>query len=250
MARACVLASALYAGSASAASPELLEDLRAAFGPDFVVAELEAPVIEDSRAWIERPEGVYEYRFVLGSDDGAERQTEMHVPVAARPERAWQRRIGDELVETFVAEPDRDLLLVEELDREHGYRIEISPGVHLPARIEPGAVWEIDASLDVYETETGEQAHEGSLEALHRYLGAFRVRTPAGEFDTILLREDFTLRVGPLHAEDDRLLFFARGLGLVAEKEALRASALLLLRMREKTAKVLVSVPDAAADFL
>ena len=71
------------------------------------------------------------------------------------------------------------------------------------------------------------------------------MRTPAGEFDTIVLREDFKLRIGPLKAEDDRLLFFARGVGLIAEEEALRASAILIIRMKEDSAKILVEYPDS-----
>ena len=73
----------------------------------------------------------------------------------------------------------------------------------------------------------------------------WRVRTPAGEFDTILIREDFKMKIGPLKAEDDRLLFFARGVGLVAEVEGVRASAVLVIRIKEHSAKVLVEYPDS-----
>ena len=70
------------------------------------------------------------------------------------------------------------------------------------------------------------------------------MRTPAGEFDTVLIREDFKMDVGPLTAEDDRLLFFARGVGLVAEVEAIRASAILIIRIKEHSAKVLAEYPE------
>ena len=149
-----------------------------------------------------------------------------------------------DLVETYKSSDERDVLIVEEVDHEHGFRVVIEPGVHLPAGIEPGDTWEIDADLTVYDTDDGSLDYHGKLHALHSYEGAFRVRTPAGEFDTVLIREDFKFKIGPLKAEDDRLLFFARGVGLVAEVEGLRASAILIIRMKEHSAKVLVEYPE------
>lgn len=215
------------------------------FGPGFVVEPIEAPVIENPYEWINRQPGAYVYRFVTGSDGGDEIQTERHVPDEENPDVAWQRRIGDSLVETFVSSEGQDILIVEEVDHEHGYRIVIEPGVHLPRDIEPGETWEIDADLEAYSTDDGSFLHDGTLDALHSYEGAYRVRTPAGIFEAVVIREDFRLRVGPLKAEDDRLLFFARGIGLVAEEEGIRASAMLVLRMQEDRAKVLVDYPES-----
>jgi hypothetical protein len=232
---------AAFSGTLS--EKELAEQL-ATFGEGFVVERIEPPTIENPHDWINRKAGTYVYRFVEGSDDGAETHVEEHIPDADNPETAWQRRISDTLLETYTSTDEMDVLIVEEVDHEHGYRIVIEPGVHLPAGIEPGATWEIDANLAVYDTEDGSFAHDGKLDALHSYEGAFRVRTPAGVFDTVLIREDFKMKIGPLKAEDDRLLFFARGVGLVAEVEGIRASALLVVHIKEHSAKVLVEYPD------
>ena len=239
---ACLLASAgAYAGSLS---QKELEEQLATFGADFVIEKIEAPRIENPHDWVNRRAGKYVYRFVEGSDDGAETHVEEHIPDPGNPDAGWQRRIGDSLIETYTTTDERDLLIVEEVDHQHGFRVVIEPGVHLPAGIEPGATWEIDADLTVYDMDDGSLAHEGELHALHSYEGAFRVRTPAGEFDTILIREDFKFHVGPLKADDDRLLFFARGIGLVAEVEGIRASAILIIRIKEHSAKVLVEYPE------
>jgi hypothetical protein len=239
----CSLLSSAGAYAGSLTEKELEEQL-AYFGDGFVVERLEAPTIENPHDWINRRAGKYVYRFVEGSDDGDETQTEEHIPDTDNPETAWERRIGDDLVETYASTDEMDVLIVEEVDHEHGFRVVIDPGVHLPSGIEPGAVWEIDADLSVYDMDDGSFAHEGKLEALHSYEGAFRVRTPAGEFDTVLIREDFKLKVGPLKVDDDRLLFFARGVGLVAEVEGMRASAILIIRLKEHSAKVLVEYPE------
>ncbi len=240
-----VAAASLMGNGANAdalSEAELMKRL-ALFGPDFVVERMQPDLIENPQDWISRKPGNYVYRFVAGTDNGDEIQTEQHIPNEQEPGSGWQRQIGDSLVESFETTAERDILIVQEVDYQRGYRIEIEPGVHLPARIEPGAEWEIDAELLAYRTEDGSFAHDGKLTAIHRYEGAFRVRTPAGVFDTVLIREDFLIKLGPMKAEDDRMLFFARDIGLVAEEEGIRASALLLFKVKEETAKVLISYP-------
>lgn len=229
---------------AQSLTEEELREQLASFGDHFVVEKLEAPILDNPHDWINRRAGKYAYRFVEGSDHGEETQTEEHIPDADNPETNWRRRIGDDLVETYRSSDKRDVLIVEEVDHEHGFRVVIEPGVHLPAGIEPGALWEVDADLSVYDLDDASLAYGGKLQALNSYEGAFRVRTPAGEFDTVLIREDFTIKVGPLKAEDDRLLFFARGVGLIAEVEGIRASAILIIRVKEHSAKVLVEYPE------
>lgn len=233
--------------AATLSDAELREQLDS-FGPNFLVERIEAPTIVNVHDWVNRQAGYYKYQFVEGSDGGDEFQLEKHVPDSANPDTAWTRHVGDTLVESFVTSNDRDVLIVEEVDHKHGFRVVVEPGVHLPGGIEPGAVWEVEADLNVYELEDGSLSHNGKLEALHSYEGAFRIRTPAGEFDTILIREDFILHIGPLKADDDRLLFFARGVGLVAEIEGIKASAILIFRMKEHSAKVLVEYPQDIGD--
>jgi hypothetical protein len=221
-----------------------LEERMSVFGDGFLIGPLEAPVISEPWRWIGRKSGDYVYRFTAGSDDGALRQTERHIPDEKNPDRAWERHIGKRLVETFVSTEAMDVVIVEEVDHQHGFRMEIKPGIHWPANASVGDEWKIDAELTVYEIDTGEFFKDGTLQSTITYEGAFRIRTPAGEFDTILMREDFLIHIGPLKAEDNRFLFFARDIGLVAEIEAIRASALLLLHVKEDSAKVLESYPQ------
>jgi|TARA_R110002073_G_scaffold25832_2_gene85163 hypothetical protein len=67
---------------------------------------------------------------------------------------------------------------------------------------------------------------------------------PAGLFDTVLLEEDYKIRIGPLKRDDVRYVFYAKGVGVVAEVEGIRASALIVFRMKEKSAKVLERYPS------
>lgn len=223
---------------------ELLRRM-AVFGDDFLVEVIEAPVVAEPLAWVRREPGEYVYQYVAGAADaeGNLVQRERHVPDPERPDRAWKRHVGDRIVESFEAEADHDVVIVEEIDHDHGFRIVITPGVHWPAGIHVGDEFVIESTLEVFPIGEQESTHNGTLESDLTYEGAFRIRTPAGVFDTILIREDFRLHIGPLKAEDDRFLFYAKGIGLVAEIEAVRAAALIVFHMKEDSAKVLARLP-------
>jgi len=240
----CLASAAL--SHADALSKDELVQRMSVFGEGFLVRSIDAPVIDQPARWIGRKSGDYVYRFTTGSDDGSPVQTERHIPNSDDPSRAWERHIGERLVETFVSTDAEDVLIVEEVDHQHGFRMEIKPGIHWPPNVAAGDEWQIDAALNVYEIDSGEFFKDGTLKSTITYEGAFRIRTPAGEFDAILMREDFLMHIGPLQAEDDRFLFFAKDVGLVAEIEAIRASALLLLHIKEDSAKVLQSYPRQA----
>jgi hypothetical protein len=237
----CAAAPTPRAGVNDAAA---LEERLAVFGQGFLIDRLAGRRLENPAEWIGRPYGEYRYRFVVGSDDGAQTHIERHVPDPEDPARGWQRIIGDRIVEVFVNTDDGELMTIHEIDRKHGFRVHIDPGVRWPPGVEPGDVWRSQASLAVYRTKSDEVYRRGTLDSTLTYEGMYRVRTPAGEFDTILLREDFVIHVGPMKAEDDRWLFFARGVGLVAEIEGIRATAAMLLHYKDDAAKVLEAPPD------
>ena len=243
-----LVALALILGSPGNAEPlsdqELIERL-SIFGEDFLVETIEGPLIRDPWRWVSPRAGDFTYRFVEGSDDGSLIQTERRVADTDTTHGGWERHIGERTVETFFRGEATDIVIVQEIDHKHNFRIDIQPGVHLPGNIQPGDEWQVSADLSVYRLDSDELFREGRLKATHTYEGAFRVRTPAGEFDTILVREDFQMHIGPLKAEDDRFLFFAKGIGLVAEIEAIRASAVFVIRVKENSAKVLEVYPSS-----
>ena len=70
--------------------------------------------------------------------------------------------------------------------------------------------------------------------------------TPAGTFPAALMRSEFDIKIGPAKVTDVQYSFFAKGVGKVAEIEALKVSALLIYHSHEKTAKVLAEKPKLA----
>ena len=81
------------------------------------------------------------------------------------------------------------------------------------------------------------------MKATATYVGAYEVTVPAGTFEAILLRIDAKIHVGPAKVEDTQYLFYAKGVGKVAEVEAQRIAAVLIYHSHSKTAKVLTSYP-------
>ena len=218
----------------------------ALLGAGVVLRAIEAPVMEKPALWLGRPAGRYRFTYVEGGVKGKPDQVEEHQPDPVRPELAWRRHIGDAMTEHLEVQPDFGIRHVEETDHTHGYRVTFEPGVAVPPGAKKGDTWQTDSELTAYEvTRPSDPSHRGKLRATRRYVGAYRVRVPAGEFDTVLLEETYDIQVGPLKASDTRHVFYARGVGIVAEVEGMRASALIVFRVQEKSARVLMELPPA-----
>jgi hypothetical protein len=86
--------------------------------------------------------------------------------------------------------------------------------------------------------------YTGKMATTLTYVGAYQVKVPAGSFDAVRVKVDVKLKVGPADVEDTQYTFFAKGVGKVAEIEALRVSAAMIYHSHSKTAKVLVTHPS------
>jgi hypothetical protein len=75
------------------------------------------------------------------------------------------------------------------------------------------------------------------------YVGAYEVKTPAGTWPAILIKNDLEVKIGPADVTDTTYCFYAKGIGKVAEIELLNVSALFVYHSHEKIAKVLVDWP-------
>jgi hypothetical protein len=87
-------------------------------------------------------------------------------------------------------------------------------------------------------------AHEGWLDVVYRYVGAYRLKVPAGTYDTVLIKSTLNGEIGPATVDDTQYRFFARGTGMVATVEQRDVSAFLVYRPHTEVAKVLVTKPN------
>ncbi len=235
--------------STRAATPTPATDLPAAIdllGPGVVLGAIEAPVMLKPALWVGRPAGRYPFSYRVGGEKGKPDQIEEHQPDPARPEHAWRRHIGAAMTESLEIMDDFGIRHVEETDHTHGYRVTFDPGITVPPGVKKGDRWQTESLLTAYAVSSpNDPVHRGKVLATRRYVGAYRLRVPAGEFDTVLIEETYDLQIGPLKASDTRQIFYARGVGIVAEIEGLRASALIVFRLQEKSARVLMALPTA-----
>jgi hypothetical protein len=225
--------------------PNDVKDAIQLLGEDFLVESISAPDLVRPAEWVGRSEGEYYFRYVSGDDHGKHEQVELHRPDPDNPHLAWSRHIGETIIEEITVVDGQGISIHTETDIEHGYRVEIHPGLSIPVGSAKGDVWKADNTLTVFDLgEPNKVAYTGSMTSLQRYVGAYRVKVPAGLFDTVLLEEDYKIRIGPLKGDDVRYVFYAKGVGVVAEVEGIRASALIVFRMKEKSAKVLERYPS------
>ena len=81
-------------------------------------------------------------------------------------------------------------------------------------------------------------SHEGALDVNYRYIGAYKVKVPAGSFDAILMKWTFKGKVGPAFVDDTQYRFFAPDVGIVAAVEQLDVSAVLVYNRHKMLAAV------------
>jgi hypothetical protein len=186
-------------------------------------------------------QGTWEYRIVSGDDEG-KTTTESYEKIE---NGSWKRIIGTTMIE-YITLSDDAWSKYAEIDLDFNYRSDFDPPVHHAANWEPGGSTVIESKIKV--TKVGEPddvKYHGKMKATVSYEGAYEVTTPAGTFEAALMKGVFEIKVGPAHVTDVQYLFFAPGVGKVAEIEALSVSALLLYHSHDKTAKVLTKHPSA-----
>jgi hypothetical protein len=131
-----------------------------------------------------------------------------------------------------------------ETDVEMSYVTHFHPGILLAPGLAPGKAFEAKQKALVYKIgHPDKTAYTGSMDVKLTYVGAYEVTTPAGKFPSVLMRAEFDIKVGPAVVKDVQYSFFGKGVGKVAEIEALKVSALLIYHSNDKTAKVLAKKP-------
>lgn len=88
-----------------------------------------------------------------------------------------------------------------------------------------------------------QQKSSGILDTDVTYMGRFRVMTPAGNFDTFLIRRDIRSHVTPVKQSDTIFAFVAPGVGVVVRPTHLDIHAAFIYRQDTRTAVILAKSP-------
>lgn len=109
------------------------------------------------------------------------------------------------------------------------------------AGMSPGQVQLTTSSVSVSDlSQPDVQTHSGKLNIEFEYMGAYRLRVPAGAIETVLFRTRLTGKVGPATVQDTIYRFFAKNSGPVAIVETNDVSAMLIYHEKTRIGKALV----------
>jgi hypothetical protein len=139
-------------------------------------------------------------------------------------------------------DPKGNLICYASQDNQEGVISRFTPGQPIfLADVAPGEVRKVTSSVAVADLSRPDvETHSGRLDIEFTYLGAYRLRVPAGTIDAVLMKTRLTGKVGPANVEDTIYRFFAKNSGLVAMVETEDVSAVLIYQEKTRVGKVLV----------
>lgn len=224
--------------------PEIAKDLEL-LGRGVVGKALPAPPITDIHEYANLGSGSWEYKIVAGGKDGEGVRSESYEKLPDKDGvEAWKRTIGTSLVEYMTIESNHDFGKHLEDDLDVGYSSRFIPGVIWLGKTEAGITRTIESKIEAFKTENPDHvSFHGKLTAKLSYVGRYEVTTPAGTWPAILMLSEFDIKVGPAKVTDTAYVFFAKGIGKIAEVESTNVSALLVYHSKTKVAKLLTKYP-------
>jgi hypothetical protein len=222
-------------------SAENAKDMKL-FGEGVVGKAVPAKPLADLTHVTAVSEGTWEFKIVSGDDKG---KTTTEVFKKTK-DGHWQRTLGKDMIEYMELSEDAWSKFAE-TDLEFDYRSDFEPPVHHAGNWKPGDSTTMKSVIKVTKVGNPDDVkYHGHMKATVSYEGAYEITTPAGKFEAALVKAVYDIKVGPANVTDVQYLFYAPGVGKVAEIEALSVSALLIYHSHDKTAKVLTKHPGTA----
>ena len=215
----------------------------AVLGEGVVGEAIEAPVITDPAKYYRPIPGKWKYQITSGKQKG-QFFTETVSKIPKNAQGATWKRSREKYDDLFSVTGD-SIYLSNEIDHQHGFLIHFTPRGHLlSAALKPSESKKTKSTVHVFKISDPNTEYKTlKMEETYTYVGAYKVTTPAGVFDTVLFRNDFKVFAGPVTVDDFRYAFYAEGVGKVAGIEHGHAVVLLIFRFNEKIPKVLVDYP-------
>jgi hypothetical protein len=139
-------------------------------------------------------------------------------------------------------DPKGNLLCYASQDNQEGVISRFTPAQPIfLAGIAPGETRKFTSTVSVADLSRSDvETHSGSLDIAFTYIGAYRLKVPAGTIDSVLLKTRLTGKVGPADIDDTIYRFFAKNIGVAAMVETNDVSAVLVYHEKTRIGKVLV----------
>jgi hypothetical protein len=192
--------------------------------------------------------GTWRYRITSGVRRG-QIESEALVPIGGSEGETWERRVGREYTLYLRRTAEGGIVMPTELAHDHKALVHFEPPLsYLIAGLTPGGHKVFDGKMDVYSSRhPATKWYSGRVQATTTYAGMYRVTTPAGTYNAMVIRTEYRIDILSVVSVCDTLYtFYAEGVGKIAEAEHRRISAGGLFSTDTKTGKVLVSFTPAA----
>ncbi len=224
--------------------PDVAKDLEV-FGEGLVGKALPAPVVTDAHEYGNLGPGSWEYQILHGGKEGQKVRSEKYERLPDQNgAELWKRTIGSEFVEYMKIDDDHSFGKHLEDDLDLGYTSRFLPGVTWLSETKPGVIRTIESKIEAFKTDRPDHvSYRGDMTAKLSYVGRYEVTTPAGTWPAILVRSEFDIKIGPAKVTDTAYLFFAKGVGKIAEIETTKISALFIYNSSTQVVKVLTKYP-------
>jgi hypothetical protein len=216
-------------------------------GKGVVGRAIPAPEFIDAARYLAPDTGTWNYRHVSGPETG---KIERHQSILLEQEPGkaiWRYDMGERFIHFVTAQPDGDYVLTAVTDTEEGVINQYSPAEPFMLQgISPGEEHSMTLNVKVFDLNNpGKQMYTGSMDINYHYIGAYKVKVPAGSFDAVLVKWTSQGKIGPASIDNTRYRFFVPDVGMVAAVERLNVSALLIYNHQRKIGRVLVTKPES-----
>jgi hypothetical protein len=136
-----------------------------------------------------------------------------------------------------------DIAAEQDLDHKVVSRFEPGEPLIVPG-LKAGESKTSTLKVSVYDmSDLNKITHSGTLDVVYTYIGAYRVKVPAGTYDAALIRWDYSGKVGPASIKDSQYRFLAPKAGMVAMIQIRSISAMLVYNDHTKRGKLLEHEP-------
>ena len=224
--------------------PKKIREQVALLGKGALGKALPAPPIDDPAKLRHLATGTWTYRIVSGDKKGQEQRVRVAPVSRSDPAAGWRVKTGDEDIQVLVINADHEILKLSQTDVASDRIIVYRPGLVLDPGMKAGETRTIDRKITTYKVETPKKVeYNGTLHYTTRYVGAYRINTPAGSFDTRLIEHSYEMKIGPAKASNLSWSFYADDVGNVAEVSQGSVKAVVLYRRSSMSARLLVDYP-------
>jgi hypothetical protein len=170
---------------------------------------------------------------------------QLGVARGARPNGtpAWRFQITPTEAVYLHATADGDLVAPSLADTSEGLVSVLTPPTpFLWKGMQPGETRTVAQTVSVkYLDDPAQEKYAGSVQSTSTYVGTYTVTVPAGTYQAILMRHQFTGKVGPADTQDLTYYLLAPGVGVVAMISQEDIEAFWIIHVDTSTGKVLAA---------